>query len=136
MTSDPSKTTAPGSSYGRVMAEIHHHISYVEIPAPDLDAARAFYASAFGWSFNDYGGAYAGIVAPDTDGEVGGLNPRGTPVRGDLLVLLYSDDLAATQAAVEAAGGTVTQGPYEYPGGHRFHFTDPAGNELAVYAHG
>lgn len=118
------------------MAETHHHLSYVEIPAPDLDAATAFYTAAFGWSFNDYGGAYAGIVAPDGDGEVGGLNPQGAPVRGDLLVLLYSDDLAATQAAIEAAGGTVTQGPYEYPGGHRLHFTDPAGNELGVYAHG
>lgn len=118
------------------MAETHHHLSYVEIPAPDLDAATAFYTAAFGWSFNDYGGAYAGIVAPDGDGEVGGLNPQGAPVRGDLLVLLYSDDLAATQGAIEAAGGTVTQGPYEYPGGHRLHFTDPAGNELGVYAHG
>lgn len=118
------------------MAETHHHISYVEIPAPDLDAATAFYGSAFGWSFNDYGGAYAGIVAPGGEGEVGGLNPQGTPSRGDLLVLLFSEDLAATQAAVEAAGGDVVQGPYPYPGGHRFHFTDPAGNELAVYAHG
>ena len=118
------------------MAEIHHHVSYVEIPAPDLGAATAFYAAAFGWTFNDYGGQYAGIVAPDGDGEVGGLNPQGTPVRGDLLVLLFSTDLAASQAAVTDAGGTVTSGPYEYPGGHRFHFTDPAGNELGVFSHG
>ncbi len=118
------------------MAETHHHISYVEIPAPDLDAAKAFYAAAFGWSFNDYGGQYAGIVGPGGEGEVGGLSPAGTPARGDLLVLLFSQDLDATQAAVEAAGGTVVNGPYEYPGGRRFHFTDPAGNELGVYAHG
>ncbi len=118
------------------MAEIHHHISYVEIPAPDLDAATAFYGGAFGWSFNDYGGAYAGIQAPDGEGEVGGLNPQGTPAGDGPLVLLFSSDLAASQAAVEAAGGTVTQGPYAYPGGHRFHFTDPAGNELGVYTHG
>lgn len=117
------------------MAETHHHISYVEIPAPDLDAAKAFYAAAFGWSFNDYGGQYAGIVAPDGAGEVGGLNPQGSPVRGDLLVLLYSEDLDATLAAVEAAGGTVAEPPYPYPGGRRFHFLDPAGNQLAVFAH-
>jgi len=118
------------------MAETHHHISYVEIPAPDLGAAIAFYETAFGWRFNDYGGQYAGIQAPDGDGEVGGLNPAGTPVRGDLLVLVYSDDLAATQAAVEVAGGTVTDGPFDYPGGRRFHFTDPVGNQLGAYSHG
>lgn len=128
------------------MAEIHHHISYVEIPAPNLDAATAFYGAAFGWSFNDYGGQYAGIVAPDgpagepasgaaSTGEVGGLNPAGTPATDGTLVLLYSSDLEATKAAVESAGGTITQGPYEYPGGHRFHFTDPAGNELGVFTH-
>ena len=118
------------------MAEIHHHISYVEIPAPDLGAAKAFYGGAFGWGFNDYGDAYAGIRAPGGEGEVGGLNPQGRPARGELLILLYSTDLDATLASVEAAGGTVVQGPYEYPGGRRFHFTDPAGNELGVYAHG
>lgn len=129
------------------MAEIHHHISYVEIPAPDLEAATGFYGAAFGWSFNDYGGGYAGIVAPEghagepasgaaSTGEFGGLNPQGVPATDGPLVLLFSTDLAATQRAVEAAGGTVTQGPYEYPGGHRFHFTDPAGNELGVFSHG
>jgi predicted enzyme related to lactoylglutathione lyase len=118
------------------MAETHHHISYVEIPAPDLAAAKAFYGAAFGWTFTDYGDAYVGIRAPDGEGEVGGLSPVGDPVRGALLVLLFSDDLDASVAAVEEAGGTVVQGPYPYPGGRRFHFTDPAGNELGVYAHG
>jgi predicted enzyme related to lactoylglutathione lyase len=118
------------------MAEIHHALSYVEIAAPDLDAAKAFYGGAFGWTFNDYGPEYAGIQGPDGEGEAGGLSAMAEASRGGPLVLLYSEDLAATQAAVEAAGGTVVQGPYEYPGGHRFHFTDPAGNELGVFAHG
>ncbi|HEX7135838.1 MAG TPA: VOC family protein [Iamia sp.] len=118
------------------MAEIHHHVSYIEIAAPDLDAAKTFYGSAFGWAFTEYGAEYAGIQTPEGDGEVGGLSAMAEPARGGVLVLLYSEDLAATQAAVEAAGGTVVNGPYEYPGGHRFHFTDPAGNELGVFAHG
>jgi predicted enzyme related to lactoylglutathione lyase len=118
------------------MAENHHALSYVEIAAPDLAAAKAFYAAAFGWAFNDYGPEYAGIQASDGEGEVGGLSAMAEPARGGPLVLLFSEDLAATQAAVEAAGGAVVNGPYEYPGGHRFHFTDPAGNELGVFAHG
>lgn len=112
----------------------HHTIAYVELVATDLAATTAFYTAAFGWRFNSYGPAYAGIVAPDGNGEVGGLNATGEgTVGGSPLVLLYSDDLDATVAAVEAAGGKVTSGPYEFPGGRRFHFSDPSGNELGVW---
>lgn len=117
------------------MTEAHHAISYIELNVADLPAARTFYESAFGWQFNDYGPNYAGIRAPDGKGEVGGLNAERLPVRGGPLVLLFSDDLVATVAAVEAAGGQLVEGPYDYPGGKRFHFTDPSGNELGVYAH-
>lgn len=117
------------------MTEHHHAISYVEINVVDLEAAKAFYERAFGWRFHDYGPTYAGIRAPDGDGELGGLNATAPASRGGPLVLLYSDDLDATLAAVREAGGEVTQGPYEYPGGRRFHFTDPSGNELGVYDH-
>lgn len=117
---------------------IHHSIDYVEIPVSDLGAARAFYGAAFGWSFVAYGDAYAGIrtAAEQDDDEAGGLAlvERDAPVRGGPLVLLYSDDLDATAAAVEAAGGRVVQGPYDFPGGRRFHLLDPAGNELGVWS--
>lgn len=116
------------------MAQVHHAIDYVEIPTTDLGAARAFYAAAFGWAFNDYGPQYAGIRTLDGEGEVGGLNATATPSRGGPLVLLYSDDLDATLAAVVAAGGEVVAGPYAFPGGRRFHFTDPSGVELGVWA--
>jgi len=113
---------------------VHHTIDYVELAAPDLDAARAFYSAAFDWEFNDYGGGYAGIRASGGDGEVGGLNPSGRVGSGGVLVLLYSDDLDATAARVRDAGGTIAQEPYGFPGGRRFHFRDPAGNELGVWA--
>jgi predicted enzyme related to lactoylglutathione lyase len=116
------------------MTHTHHAIDYIELAAPDLDAARAFYSAAFGWEFNDYGGQYAGIRAADGDGEVGGLNPEGAPGTGGSLVLLYSDDLDATVRAVETAGGSVSRQPYAFPGGRRFYFRDPAGNELGVWA--
>ena len=114
----------------------HHTIDYVELVVTDLAAAKEFYGSAFGWEFVDYGPEYAGIASGRGDGsEVGGLmradEPR--PVGGPL-VLLYSDDLDATRDAVEHAGGRMLQEPYPFPGGRRFHFTDPSGNELGVWS--
>lgn len=116
------------------MGQTHHAISYIELAVRDVAAAKAFYGAAFGWEFNDYGAEYAGIRALEGDDEVGGLNGTAEPRPGGPLVLLYSDDLAASEKGVTDAGGTITQGPYEYPGGHRFHFADPSGNELGVFA--
>lgn len=113
------------------MSHQHHAIDYVEFKAPDLDAARAFYGAAFGWAFNDYGPQYAGIRGPrPDDAEAGGLAASGP---ANPLVILYSDDLDASLRAVVEAGGTILDGPYQFPGGRRFHFADPAGNELAVW---
>ncbi|WP_151082366.1 VOC family protein [Nocardioides cynanchi] len=111
----------------------HHTFDYIELAAPDLAAAQRFYDDAFGWSFNDYGPDYSGIQRPGGDDEMGGLNPARPAGAGLPLVILYSDDLDATLAGVRAAGGRVTEEPFEFPGGRRFHFTDPAGNELAVW---
>ena len=111
----------------------HHAIDYVEITVRDLAEAKRFYSDAFGWAFTDYGPAYAGIQG---DGrEQGGLEESDTlrASGGGPLVILYSDDLEATFGAVEAAGGTVTTPPFGFPGGRRFHFHDPSGNELAVW---
>ena len=117
------------------MTNIHHTIDYVELPAAaDLPGTRAFYEQAFGWQFTEYGPQYAGIKSPSGDGEVGGLDGSAGPDRRAPLVLLYSDDLDASVAAVTAAGGTVVQGPYGFPGGRRFHFTDPSGTELGVWS--
>lgn len=116
------------------MNQTHHAIDYIELNVVDLPASRGFYEQAFGWEFNDYGPEYAGIRATSGDGEVGGLGIGRPPGRGGALVLLYSDDLDASVSAVEAAGGTVIEGPYDFPGGRRFHFTDNSGNELGVWA--
>jgi predicted enzyme related to lactoylglutathione lyase len=113
-------------------AHTHHAIDYIEIPVTDIDAAKAFYSAAFGWSLVDYGPDYAGIQG---DGkEMGGLR-RDAEVRpGGPLVVLYSDDLDASVEAVTGAGGTIVEPIYPFPGGRRFHFADPAGNELAVWS--
>ena len=110
----------------------HHTIDYVELVAPDLEAAKAFYTAAFGWSLTDYGPDYAGIQG---DGkEQGGLRRDGEVIVGGPLVILYSDDIDASAAAVTAAGGKIVEPIYPFPGGRRFHFADPAGNVLAVWA--
>ena len=111
-------------------------IDYVEISVTDMAAAKAFYGAAFGWEFTSYGDEYAGIrtVAEEDGDEAGGLALADEVTRGGPLVLLYSDDLDATVAAVTDAGGQVVNGPYEFPGGRRFHFLDPSGNELGVWA--
>jgi hypothetical protein len=110
----------------------HHAIDYVELTVADLGAAKRFYTSAFGWAFNDYGPSYAGIRGGD--GEVGGLTQAAVLRLGGPLIVLYSDDLEASLEAVRSAGGRIVKEPFAFPGGRRFQFLDPSGNELAVWS--
>ncbi|GAB3585538.1 VOC family protein [Amycolatopsis endophytica] len=116
----------------------HHAIDYIELTVTDMSAAQQFYGEAFGWTFTDYGPGYAGIRNPlgGAAPEVGGLAAGTPPGQGGPLVLLYSADLDRSVEAVRAAGGQVVHGPYDFPGGRRFHFTDPSGNELGVWSAG
>jgi hypothetical protein len=116
------------------MTNIHHTIDYVELPARDLAASRAFFEKAFGWRFNEYGPEYAGIASASGEGEVGGLDGTAGNERSAPLVRLFSEDLDDSVEAVRAAGGTIVREPYAFPGGRRFHFTDPSGVELGVWA--
>lgn len=115
------------------MPQIHHTIDYIEISVTDLTEAKRFYTSAFGWAFTDYGPDYAGIQR-EGGGEVGGLRCVDAVVRGGPLVILYSNDLEASLAAVCRAGGEITAEMFSFPGGRRFQFADPSGNELAVWS--
>ena len=106
-------------------------IDYVELPGGDLMATKTFYEAAFGWSFTDYGPDYTAIGDAGLDGGFVSANMTATPVP---LVILKADDLEAALARVEANGGVITAPIFEFPGGRRFHFRDPAGNELGVWA--
>lgn len=110
----------------------HHDIDYIEFTVRDLDASKAFYRKAFGWTFNDYGPEYAGIQGADR--EIGGFHQTDELRRGGPLPVLYSDRLEQTLAAVREAGGRIVKEPTAFPGGRRFHFVDPSGNELAVWS--
>jgi len=103
-------------------------LDYLEMPGGDLPALKAFYAKAFDWTFTDYGPEYAAFA----EGLDGGF--YAAPVQAAPLPVLYASDLEAMLAKVEAAGATVIKPIYSFPGGRRFHFRDPAGNELAVWS--
>ena len=111
---------------------IHHAIDYIELAVTDMAVSKRFYGAAFDWKFNDYGPGYAGIQKEG--GEAGGLRLEPEVSPGGPLVILYSNDLETTLGKVRQAGGRITREPFDFPGGHRFHFADPSGNELAVWS--
>jgi hypothetical protein len=114
---------------------IHHHtIHYIEFYAIDIEEAKRFFNAAFDWEFNDYGPDYAGIRNRNADGECGGICHTEKVVTGGPLVILYSDDLESSLASVKKAGGKITKEIFSFPGGRRFQFCDPSGNELAVWS--
>lgn len=102
-------------------------IDYVEMPGGPVPETKAFYTAAFGWSFVDYGPDYAAF----NEGLDGGFDAEGAKTP---LVVLYAHDLEAMLARIEAAGGQIVKPIFTFPGGRRFHFRDPAGNELAVWS--
>ncbi|WP_411288713.1 VOC family protein [Phenylobacterium sp.] len=108
-------------------------IDYVELPGRDVAATKAFYVQAFGWTFVDYGPEYAAFEGAAVDGGFNG-DPTDQPAKP--LVILYAHDLEAMEAKVRAGGGQVIRPIYSFPGGRRFHFRDPSGNELAVWSEG
>jgi predicted enzyme related to lactoylglutathione lyase len=106
-------------------------IDYIEFPATDIAKTRAFYTGLFGWKFTDYGPDYTSFA----DGRLaGGFFTKDTVTPGGALVVIFSSDLAGMQAKVQAAGGAITKEIFPFPGGRRFHFTDPSGNELGVWS--
>ena len=113
------------------MGHNNHQIDYIEFSATDIPATKAFYSAAFGWKFTDYGPDYVSFE----DGETGGGFSKAPAVTaGGPLVILYSTALEATQATVEKHGGRIAKPIFSFPGGRRFHFLDPSGNELAVWS--
>lgn len=110
-------------------------INYVEFPCRDLDATRAFFTRVFGWEFTDYGPEYTAFSAKQAglDGGFFRSEQCSSTSNGAALVVFFSEDLEATQAHIEESGGTVVQAIFDFPGGRRFHFTEPSGNEFAVW---
>ncbi|MCW9012967.1 MAG: VOC family protein [Gammaproteobacteria bacterium] len=112
----------------------HEKINYVEFPATDIEATKAFFSAAFGWSFADYGPEYSAFSDQGLDGGFYKSDRVATATSGSALIVFYSNDLAGTQAKIETAGGSIIKPVFTFPGGRRFHFSDPCGNEYAVWS--
>ena len=104
-------------------------LNYVELPASDVKASRSFYEQAFGWRMTDFGPTYAATTSGDTDLGLQGDQAEGPKAP---LPVIEVGDIEAVLAAVERAGGTIVRPIFSFPGGRRFQFRDPSGNELAV----
>jgi uncharacterized protein len=106
-------------------------IDYIELPAMNITTTQEFYTTVFGWKFEDYGPAYTNF----SDGRLsGGFSTDYKTPSTSMLVVIYASDLAAIQTKIVAAGGAITRETFSFPGGKRFHFADPNGNELAVWS--
>ena len=112
----------------------HEKLNYVEYPARDLAATQAFFQAAFGWTFAQYGPDYAAFSGQGLDGGFYRADMAATTAQGSALLVFYSDRLEETLAKVTAAGGQIVKPVFAFPGGRRFHFTEPSGNEFAVWA--
>ena len=109
-------------------------INYIELPATDIDGTKRFFANVFGWQFVDYGPEYTAITGAGIDGGFYKSSLRATTDTGSALVILYSQDLESSLSRVESAGGKIVKPIFSFPGGRRFHFSDPSGNEYAVWS--
>ena len=106
-------------------------VDYLEFPAVNIAATKDFYVRVFGWKFTDYGPDYTSFE----DGRLaGGFTTDRKVAQSGPLVVIYAADLEATEAKVKAAGGTIVRETFSFPGGRRFHFADPSGNELSVWS--
>jgi hypothetical protein len=105
-------------------------IDYIEFHSTDIEATKAFYQKVFGWSFEDYGAEYTSF----SDGRIaGGFQKAAQSGSSGTLIVVFVDDLQAAEQNVKAAGGVITKERFSFPGGSRFHFRDPGGNELAAW---
>ncbi len=112
----------------------HEKINYIEFPSRDIEKTRNFFTTVFGWSFVDYGPEYTTF---SNEGINGGFYKSDLSIstdNGSALVVFYSNNLEQTLSRIEAAGGTIIKPIFSFPGGRRFHFSDPNGNEYAIWS--
>ncbi|MBU2280634.1 MAG: VOC family protein [Gammaproteobacteria bacterium] len=109
-------------------------INYLELPSLDPEASKLFFSRLFGWRFVDYGPDYLAFFDAGIEGGFYRSSLVASPAQGGTLVVLKSADLAQSLAAVQAAGGTIVKPIFVFPGGQRFEFLEPGGNQLAIWS--
>lgn len=112
----------------------HEKINYVEFPAKDIEKVKSFFTTVFNWSFVDYGPEYTAFSNEGLDGGFFKSNLNSSTEIGSTLIVFYSKELENTQEKIKNAGGSIIKPIFSFPGGRRFHFADPNGNEYAVWS--
>lgn len=112
----------------------HEKLNYIEFPAKDLESTKAFFEKAFAWSFVDYGPDYTAFSEEGLDGGFYRMDLSSIEANGGALLVFYSEKLEETQEKVTSSGGTIIKPIFDFPGGRRFQFLEPSGNELAVWS--
>lgn len=112
----------------------HEKLDYVEYPAVNLEATRNFFREVFGWTFEEFGPDYCAFAGQGLDGGFYRSELYSSTRNGSALLVFYSSDLEATLAKIERAGGRIEKPVFAFPGGRRFHFSEPSGNEFAVWS--
>lgn len=112
----------------------HEKINYVELPAKNLSATKDFFSTVFGWSFQDFGPEYSAFSNQGIDGGFFKSELSSSTDNGAALIVFYSNNLEATQEKVKKANGDIIKPIFTFPGGRRFHFLEPSGNEFAVWS--
>ena len=112
----------------------HEKINYVEFPSKDIAATKQFFEAAFGWTFVDYGPEYTAFANEGLDGGFFKSDKVVSTQSGSALIVFYSKELELTLEKIERAGGSIIKPIFTFPGGRRFHFADPNGNEYAVWS--
>ena len=112
----------------------HEKINYIEYPAKDIPATKRFFETVFGWSFVDYGADYAAFSNQGLDGGFFKSVLASATDKGAALLVFYSQNLESTEAKIKQAGGVISKAIFSFPGGRRFHFIEPSGNEFAVWS--
>ncbi|NOY83856.1 MAG: VOC family protein [Nitrospirae bacterium] len=112
----------------------HEKINYLEFPARDIEKTKTFFTAVFKWSFVDYGPEYSAFSNAGIDGGFFKSGQSISTETGSALVIFYSKNLEETQVKIKTAGGSIIKEIFSFPGGRRFHFSDPNGNEYAVWS--
>ncbi|MGC9461541.1 VOC family protein [Vibrio genomosp. F10] len=112
----------------------HEKLNYIELPAHDLNATKSFFSSTFRWEFVDFGPDYIAFNNQGLDGGFFRSDACNETKKGGALIVFYSENIQETLHKVTENGGKIIQDIFEFPGGCRFHFTEPSGNEFAVWS--
>ncbi len=112
----------------------HNKLNYLEIPAKEIDKTKEFFSEVFNWKFVDYGPEYTCFIDAGIDGGFYKFDKTMDVSTGSPLIIIYSEELEKTESNIVKAGGVIIKPIYSFPGGRRFHFREPSGNEFAVWS--